>query len=120
MKHCVSVLFLAAVVEIAREKRWVSNEHFSGDFGWETSPLTQLTCCSIRSRETFSARFAATRSLDPSPLSRALAISGSAIGPCCCLTSASRLPGRLGFAGRARCPRSLTAGQVASKGYGSA
>jgi len=31
LKHCVSDLFFAAVVEIAREKRWVSNEHFSAD-----------------------------------------------------------------------------------------
>lgn len=28
LQHCVSDLFFATVVEIAREKRWVSNEHF--------------------------------------------------------------------------------------------
>lgn len=31
LEHHVSDLFFAAVVEIAREKKWVSNEHFSAD-----------------------------------------------------------------------------------------
>jgi transposase len=31
LQHQVSDLFFASVVEIAREKRWVSNEHFSAD-----------------------------------------------------------------------------------------
>ena len=31
LQHQVSEIFFAAVVEIAREKKWVSNEHFSAD-----------------------------------------------------------------------------------------